>query len=104
MCVHLKQTLEEGMWRCRMCNAIVPKTKEGIREIVESGIAPQADVEPIESSFSFSLGKVVHNRRDFREKEAAITDPERNPEHVLRKTPKERQAYFDRCLETGEVP
>ena len=103
-CVHLKQKLTSDGWQCLSCGTFPPKMKDGIKEIVESGIFPESDVEAIASEFSYQLGMTVSSRRDFREKLARITDPDNNPEHVLRKTPKERQAYIDRCEEQGIIP
>ncbi len=102
-CHHLHQKLVDGTWRCKDCDSPVLSTKQGIKEIVESGVLPQASFEG-EGYFSKSLGMYVSNKADFREKEAMLTDPERNPEHVRRKTPKLRQEYFDECIRQGIVP
>jgi hypothetical protein len=103
MCEHknTKWTPESG-WVCKRCDQSVDSEGK-INEIVETGQCPQI-TPPAEGYFSYSLGRYVKNRQHFKEVEAELTDPERNPESVNAQIPKERADYIEECTKTGEIP
>ncbi len=102
-CYHKRQKYTDGEWICSNCGSVAESNRDGIKEIIDSKQFPQL-TPPVEPYFSATLGEMVYSNADYKEKLNAITDPDRNPEHLTRETPDDRRKYNEECMEKGVMP